>query len=189
MRCETATTETRRRRGIRSYRSWELNPGGDVMVGIVVLVVCGLALVVGVVLIMTRLDRRGRREFQRRRDAWGLRAASARRLTRLERWGERWQRRQLRAISTADVIVISHCLVQCQNRRNGSKGQLAQPRSVLCALRGVESDAAGRDDAEVSQPRHRTPRFVGHVAGQVRVSQHGPLYSCSRICAGMPTCR
>jgi hypothetical protein len=40
------------------------------MVGIVVLVVCGLALVVGVVLIMTRLDRRSRREFQRRRDAW-----------------------------------------------------------------------------------------------------------------------
>jgi hypothetical protein len=70
MRCETATTETRRRRGIRSYGSWELNPGGDVMVGIVVLVVCGLALVVGVVLIMTRLDRRSRREFQRRRDAW-----------------------------------------------------------------------------------------------------------------------
>jgi hypothetical protein len=45
-------------------------PGGDVMVGIVVLVVGGLALVVGVVWLMVQLDRRNRREFQRRRDAW-----------------------------------------------------------------------------------------------------------------------
>ena len=40
------------------------------MVGIVVLVVGGLALVVGVVWLMIQLDRRSRREFQRRRDAW-----------------------------------------------------------------------------------------------------------------------
>jgi hypothetical protein len=50
--------------------SGELNPGGDVMVRIGVLVVGGLALVVGVVWMMVQLDRRSRREFQRRRDAW-----------------------------------------------------------------------------------------------------------------------
>jgi hypothetical protein len=44
--------------------------GGDVMAGIVVLVVAGLALVVGVVWLMAQLDRRSSREFQRRRDAW-----------------------------------------------------------------------------------------------------------------------
>jgi hypothetical protein len=40
------------------------------MVGIVVLVVGGLALVVGVVWLMAQLDRKSRREFQRRRDDW-----------------------------------------------------------------------------------------------------------------------
>jgi hypothetical protein len=48
----------------------DMDPGGDVMVGIVVLVVGGLALVVGVVWLMAQLDRKSRREFQRRRDAW-----------------------------------------------------------------------------------------------------------------------
>jgi hypothetical protein len=40
------------------------------MAGIVVLVVGGLALVVGVIWLMIKLDRKSRREFQRRRDAW-----------------------------------------------------------------------------------------------------------------------
>jgi hypothetical protein len=79
MRCETATTETRRGRGIPSYLFWELNPGGDAMAGIVVLVVGGLALVVGVIWLKSSSTERAVENFSADVTPGSLRAASARR--------------------------------------------------------------------------------------------------------------